>query len=681
MLRKLALGVMILLATRASAIPPNELPFGSYDLDIFAGQSFEGQVDTLHDLLGFNIFWENDYISLSNIREFGSSGINVIRAYTPSSDSFAVYSNYNYAKIEAEECGSKVRMYGGSQNCHGGEINDSCWVANQGEDGAILFCPDGFNPPCWGWPPGDDKKYYIKMERKYPTSALPWDQGHTISYSVDIRAMIDSIGPDDPVCTLKVACQPWDGVALQDSVKRILTTNDFDDVNTWEEFRFGFTLPETLAYVKGPDTLYSTDYGATGVKIKIVSSGERTLRVDWIKIYDQTGIDLVETDLYSDKIADFVPQFADLEDTLWGWYFRDEPYFVNIPVMGAILDTARVYGNPDWRAITAVNQNQLYSYWFEQIPNMDLFTPDIYPFYHTEGEDSAKYAGYETTNNPSLKMQNRLNRYSDLCGLAYSAASNHGGEFWVMPQCFKGGGVEGANAWRKPTMAELSSQTYMALAHGAQGIIYWKYGNTPSYPLGYISGIYDTSGTRTDLWDAIVYDINPYVKAIDSTYLDLTWQRSYTYKSGLFGPPSGAFVSSISAWSHPDTSNQDMGWIHVGEFAGGSDKYVMLVNRACSRGENDPTPAPSVTATVKFDPSSLGLGNYVYIIDIADSVEYVNYDSVLFWSDTTYSAALNGTIPFTTVLGPGEGRLFKIVQASKRDLTYHDDELSSLQGR
>jgi hypothetical protein len=678
MLRKLAVGSMMLLATRASAIPPNELPFGSYDVDTTnTGLTFEQHLHNLHDSLGFNIFWENDFISIQHIRAFGDSGITFIRQLTPS-DSFGVYSSYNYAKIEAEEYGSKVRMYGGSEDC-GGEVNDSCWVAAEGDDaGAIIFGPDGFNPPCGGWPPGDNKKYYIKMERLYPSSALPGDPGDTITYNVDVRAMIDSIGPNDPVCTLKVACQPWDGVALQDSIRRILTTNDFNAVNTWEIFSFDFTLPETLLYVKGSDTLSSTDYGATGVKVKIVSSGERTVRVDWIKIYDQSGFNLVETNEYSDEIANFVPQFADLEDTLWGWYFRDEPYYVNIPVMGAILDTARVYGNFDWRAITAVNQDQLYSYWFEQIPNMDLITPDIYPFRHVEGQDSTKYAGYEDPETTGLKMQNRMNFFADKCAQAYAAATDHEGEFWVMPQCFKGGGVTDKVAWRKPTKSELSCQTYMALSQGAQGIIYWKYGNTPMYSSGYISGVYDTSGVRTDLWNEIVEDINPYIKAIDSTYLTLTLDTAFaiSYADG-FGS-AGTWIDTIYAVSNSSDPNPDLGWFHVGQFTEGSAKYVMLVNRACSQGENDPTAAPSVTATVKFDPAALGLGNYVYIIDIAtgtDSADWVGTP------DTTYSATLNGTIPFTTVLGPGEGRLFKIVQASKRDLTYHDDELSSLQGR
>jgi hypothetical protein len=182
----------------------------------------------------------------------------------------------------------------------------------------------------------------------------------------------------------------------------------------------------------------------------------------------------------------------------------------------------------------------------------------------------------------------------------------------------------------------------------------------------YISGIYDTAGVRQmDLWNAIVEDMNPYIKAIDSTLLQLSLQSTYRINPDL-AIPSG-WINTIHAISNTSDPNPDLGWFHVGQFTEGSSKYIMLVNRACSQGENDPTAAPSVTATVKFDPTSLGLGNYVYIIDIADSLRLAGADTG--WvgiPDTTYSARMpDGTIPFTTVLGPGEGRLFKIVGTSQ----------------
>jgi len=91
----------------------------------------------------------------------------------------------------------------------------------------------------------------------------------------------------------------------------------------------------------------------------------------------------------------------------------------------------------------------------------------------------------------------------------------------------------------------------------------------------------------------------------------------------------------------------------------------MIVNRACSQGPENPDPAPSITATIKFNAGDLGLGNYVEIIDIADSVDYISYDSVLVFSDTAFVSSQGGLFTYSTEFDPGEGRLFKIVQTSE----------------
>jgi hypothetical protein len=221
--------------------------------------------------------------------------------------------------------------------------------------------------------------------------------------------------------------------------------------------------------------------------------------------------------------------------------------------------------------------------------------------------------------------------------------------------------------WRFPTRAEMICETFIGLCYRPMGIMFWKYDQNWNYSTNSGSrGLVNDDGSHHYMYDVIKSHINPYIKAIDATYMSLNWVRAFTISDSVglnYQPPAGSWIDTIYALVHPDSVdlNPDAGWFHVGQYTEGSDKYIMLVNRACSQGEDDPDPAPSVTATVKFDPNTLDLGPYVYIIDIADSVEYVDYDSVAFWPDTTYSATLDGTIPFTTILGPGEGRLFKIV--------------------
>ena len=654
MLRCTIIVTVLLCESLVFAIPPNELPFGSYSKR--AGVNFGEQLIDWHDSLGFNLFY--DTLGFGEMEQMGTAGVTAIY-HGRGTDAIHKYTHYNYARIEAEECASPIRMY----NC-GGTFedagSDTFWVAPTSSVSG-LYGPNGFSPPCEDWCNYPNKDY-LRMERKYVGFADPDDVGHVINYRVDVRIKIDEIGtPEDVVAYLKVICEPWRGTALETTTMRTITAGDFTAPDTWTILQGEFQIPENIEYDSSdtgvPPWEWILDVSAIGVAVLVETSGEgeREVSVDWIRIHDRKGWDLVESEDRDPEIRDYASQFTYLGDILWGWFLRDEPFWINMPVMNSVLDVARrAQQEPNWKAITAINYPMYYKYWFEHVEDTDVITPDIYPFGHKEGADSAKYAGYGS----GLKMQNRLNTYADECMQAYDAASSDSGEFWIIPQCFKGGGIAGLKAWRKPTKSELSCQAYMALASGARGIIFWKYGWTYPYP-SYISGVYDTSGTRTDLWDAIRYDINPYVKAIDSTFLKLTRDTAYIVNYDYdFDPPSGSWLDSIYAFSNTPDSNPDLGWFHVGEFTEGSDKYIMLVNRACSQGENDPTPAPSITATVKFDPTELGLGPYVYVIDIATGTDSADWVGI---PDTTYSATLNGTIPFTTVLGPGEGRLFKIV--------------------
>jgi len=107
----------------------------------------------------------------------------------------------------------------------------------------------------------------------------------------------------------------------------------------------------------------------------------------------------------------------------------------------------------------------------------------------------------------------------------------------------------------------------------------------------------------------------------------------------------------------------------------------MLVNRACSKGVSDTTPAPDINVVVRFDTASFS-SDYLYVINLAKTAYYDSVTSG--WvaiPDTTYTATMpDGAIPFTTVLGPGEGRLFKIVAACKKNLTFDNKDLSLIEG-
>ena len=68
-------------------------------------------------------------------------------------------------------------------------------------------------------------------------------------------------------------------------------------------------------------------------------------------------------------------------------------------------------------------------------------------------------------------------------------------------------------------------QTFLGLCYKPVGIMFWKY---DSHVTGGNQGIIDIDGNpRPELYEVIKNDINPYLKAIDSTYLGLTWDTAY----------------------------------------------------------------------------------------------------------------------------------------------------------
>ena len=411
------------------------------------------------------------------------------------------------------------------------------------------------------------------------------------------------------------------------------------------------------------------------------AEGNCTVYIDYFKVHCQFGGDLIDPPhLYDDDISVSVAR-AGYKDKILGWMLKDTPRpehirpnnYIDDLIQQAMIDSSwslPVRGYP-WYSSTYKKDFRD----FTRLAEPEVFWAYMYPI-----DSLTSFTGWDLNGN---KIQSNFKKFiSEPCDSIRTMIDEFDSlDSWMFtPQywwCLRDSLCTNWEQRRKPTESELKCETFLGLCYKPKGIMFWKYDSSPNGENGF-QGLVDINGNhRPELYDVVKNDINPYIKAIDATYMPLEWQRAYAYHNGTpdhddYDPPSGAYVSSISSFTHPDSvsSNPDSGWFHVGEYEDTLNaKYIMLVNRACSQGESNPAPAPSVTATVKFDPTNLGLGNYVYIIDIADSVDYVDYDSVLFYPDTTYSAILpDSTIPFTTVLGPGEGRLYKIVQASQLNL-------------
>ncbi len=135
------------------------------------------------------------------------------------------------------------------------------------------------------------------------------------------------------------------------------------------------------------------------------------------------------------------------------------------------------------------------------------------------------------------------------------------------------------------------------------------------------------------------------MEAMGAVFNELTWQGSGFHED--VATVTGSFMDSLKAAPGETLSTT---YVEVGFFEDDADtNYFMLVNRQCLENEDQ-----SVIAYL--DSAVLDGGKMWYVID-------------QYSQDTTFTGAINGSIPFATHLEPGEGKLFKL--ASFPDSAFH----------
>jgi hypothetical protein len=681
MIRFLVFMTILSMVSLCFALPSGELPFGAFYLKNVT----EGGIDTLRELMGFNIVEQACLPGPDDVIPWGNRGIAVIKGgyndpnlcdpdttqgewiYEP----IGKYSHYNYAFIQAEERVSQMRMY----DCGGTTTNDY-WISARGDSVSILFGPDGFEIPCY-----QGQKYYVKFERFHPWTAQPYQD--TIEYNIEIRMKIDAIDspPNDIVCYLVLDYHLYQWPSTSQDTIAVLQAEDFPGSEMFDVFNIQFSLPDTVIVHQGNSLDTLTGKYSVAVALLICPTGKRELTVDWMKVYDLTGRNLIERAEYDDEIEALAGLFSQLgEDTLWGWYVRDEPLALNIQPSGYVLDVAQDSGDVDWQAFACVNDFHRNYYWFEKI-DTDVLGYDYYPFLREKGTDRVTtYAGFNYGNEyDGYTFQSSLHNMARVYVMCKQAANANEGQFWAIPQAFEG---QDYNAWRKPTVSEFLCETFMALACGAEGIVYWKYDGSAYWKdtmYCYYNAIRDScvNPDEGDLWYAIKDRINPYLKAIGETYLGLTW-RNADYVS-LTHAPALDIVNTVNGFvNDPDSSSPDIGWFHVGEYEDSSgEKYFMLVNRACSRDSLNPIEAGSITAIVEINRGEFDDAERLFVIDIAHEVADTGSGHYAI-PETTYTTLYGSKLYFTTILKAGEGRLFKVASYNDKTnniLTANNNEL------
>ena len=193
-----------------------------------------------------------------------------------------------------------------------------------------------------------------------------------------------------------------------------------------------------------------------------------------------------------------------------GWQFDDEPRFSELDKLQICYDELR-HIMPDkllYINLIGVNYKQFCGDSPDYVSYLDTierrFSPqiwsyDIYPFYVKAGKVMA-----------SLDLF-----YSDLeifSGISRRTKS----PFWAYCQSmsFKNKDVERPAA----TIPYLRFEAFSALAYGAQGIVYWTYGQRKdTYSEQYLSALVNLDGSKTPAWYA-ARQVNNEIKALNSVF-------------------------------------------------------------------------------------------------------------------------------------------------------------------
>jgi|GEM_PF-4866438 len=481
----------------------------------------------------------------------------------------------------------------------------------------------------------------------------PGPSGSPIYYTAEFRLKSpDYFPPDDTVCVLKVV---GSGEILADSV---VYSSQFTDSLGYKTFEIDYSV------TRNP------------IQFQIYWFGERTLYIDYVKVYDESGWLLIDDPdtvatsnikAYVDSpwVHTIIPETGDT--VVYRWYLRDEPQSIDLFATNRYVDSLLREVSAERVGMQVFNKyredTSVHEYFLRQNP--EEYNVDLYPT-RWLGQNFSGATYQQILSDPYIKY----------LSASKHEAENRGKDFWATIQTFVYGWELLAgdtcclgcslyyeyldhgpwyccdNYKRFPTPYEVRLQTFLALCYGADGIINWSYySRNGQYGQDttrreILLGLYDhLADTPTEMWYEIAHFSGPRVELLGPEFHELTWQGAGFHEDVATVP--GNFINSLQAAPGETLTTT---YVEVGFFKddAGTD-YFILVNRQCLENEDQ-----SVIAYL--DSADLDGGKMWYVID-------------QYSQDTTFTGAINGTIPFTTHLDPGEGKLFKL--ASFPDSAFH----------
>jgi sugar lactone lactonase YvrE len=373
-----------------------------------------------------------------------------------------------------------------------------------------------------------------------------------------------------------------------------------------------------------------------------------------VEIKDQRTDSLIG-DEYEDNLDSLFDHFRTVTFPALKYLFpKDEPHYGHFAANRYISDflEAPPYNNavPAHMNIGGTNSwwmtenAKFFRDWRDSVQTKILWFDD-YRFFGDESLSGGRGPIPEDGENDTLgKFQVTLDTLCLQLANMREAALDSSKDFWFQVQAFgkydsasaaaQGGGPDtlgDVGRWRYPTPREISLNTWLGLAHGAKGVVYWLWCTRLTHEQGFpewIRGIWRYNGGRRDSLFNPVRDLNITLQKIGPTIMTMSSDTVFKHPN-LNSPeiPPDCFIDYISG---DDT-------VQVGTFhSANNDTFFIIANRICRASDTD-------TVVMRIKKDSVFLADlYTGEAILADSIK-------------------NGRAVFSFSLYPGQGRCFQLV--------------------
>lgn len=445
----------------------------------------------------------------------------------------------------------------------------------------------------------------------------------SVRYTARFWLKIDTfdVSSNTPVCSLVVCGPEYEPDSIfKDSVLRI---RDFPAKNQY--------CPFDLQFRKKPG---SNDL----IWYVIHWYGNVNLWADYVEVKD-CYVDSLEKGDYDSTLHEIARLYSPIYcpyKSLFRFYLRDEPYYGHFPANAYVmefLNREETY-QKGIQALGGAGKTFFQAYVDSVKPNELMF--DYYPF--RGGRD-------RTPEDSGLVFQNRLDELCTQLSDMRIVALEDSLDFWNIPQAFgkydaesaitpDSGGDEGA--WRLPTSRELRCATWLSLAYGAKGIMYFRFTTYLTYEAGFpewIRGLWRYDNNPREPLYSEARNLNLMLKKIGNQLLSLESDTVFKASDGI---PQDCFIKSVKIWDMLDTLIQ-IGTFH--KTSNPDENFFIIVNRHC---------LPSETLEV-----IVGLEDTLCYLYDCYSTETITYEEIIGWPQPPYYYRIK--------LQPGQGRLFRMV--------------------